>query len=70
MLALTTPLLLAFAASEALARKASGSSPQPATPPDHKQTSPADRAPGRGDTKGATDPLRHDVRPPGGGCAP
>lgn len=36
MLALTTPLLLAFAASEALARKASGSSPQPASPPNHK----------------------------------
>ncbi len=33
MLALTTPLLLAFAASEALARQASGSSPQPASPP-------------------------------------
>ncbi|WP_378012291.1 hypothetical protein [Aeromonas hydrophila] len=56
MLALTTPLLLAFAASEALARKASGSSPQPASPLNHKQTSPADRAPGRGDAKGATEP--------------
>ncbi|MGL6288224.1 hypothetical protein [Aeromonas hydrophila] len=55
MLALTTPLLLAFAASEALARQASGSSPQPASPPSHKQTSPADRAPGRGDAKGATE---------------
>ncbi|MGY4043034.1 hypothetical protein [Aeromonas hydrophila] len=56
MLALTTPLLLAFAASEALARKASGSSPQPASTPDNKQTSPADRAPGRGDAKGAAEP--------------
>lgn len=56
MLALTTPLLLAFAASEALARKASGSSPQPASPPNHKQTSPADRAPGCGNAKGATEP--------------
>ena len=57
MLALTTPLLLAFAASEALARKASGSSPQPASTLDNKQTSPADRAPGRSDAKGATEPL-------------
>ncbi|EMN4469350.1 hypothetical protein [Aeromonas hydrophila] len=56
MLALTTPLLLAFAASEALARKANGSSPQPASTPDNKQTSPADRAPGRCDAKGATEP--------------
>ena len=55
MLALTTPLLLAFAASEALARKASGSSTQPASPPDHQQTSSADMAPGRGDAKGATE---------------
>ncbi len=55
MLALTTPLLLAFVASEALARKANGSSPQPASAPDHQQTSSADRAPGRGDAKGATE---------------
>ena len=56
MLALTTPLLLAFAASEALARKANSSSPQPASTPDNKQTSPADRAPGCCDAKGATEP--------------
>lgn len=70
MLALTTPLLLAFAASEALARKANGSSTQPASPRTTSRHPPPTWPPAAAMPREQPNPLRHDVWPPGGGCAP
>lgn len=70
MLALTTPLLLAFAASEALARKASGSSPQPASPRTTSRHPPPTGPPAAATPRERPNPLRHDVRLPGGAAHP